>query len=362
MDTDLTAAYNRCRELHRQHGHTYYLATRLLPAWKRRHVHALYGFTRYADEIVDRTEDLPPPRRAARLDDWAGRFVAGLHGEPVDDPLLPAVLHTIAVFDLNRDDFASFLGSMAMDLTVSSYRTYGDLLDYMEGSAAVIGTMMLPILGSIDPAAAREPARQLGFAFQLTNFIRDVAEDLDRGRTYLPDEDLTRFGVTRDDLLAARAAGRTSEPVRELIRYEVTRAQAHYAAAAPGVTLLDPASQTCIRTAYTLYGDILDEVAAQLRRLRRRARVPPRQRLAEAARALLARPGTPRPGARPGTAVARPGLTPAPARRRRCWPARPRSAWVHGDRPGGGEDGPRAHDHVSVRAKRARSSGLPGHR
>lgn len=294
MDTDLTAAYNRCRELHRQHGHTYYLATRLLPAWKRRHVHALYGFTRYADEIVDRTEDLPPPRRAARLDDWAGRFVAGLHGEPVEDPLLPAVLHTIAVFDLNRDDFASFLGSMAMDLTVSSYRTYGDLLDYMEGSAAVIGTMMLPILGSPDPAAAREPARQLGFAFQLTNFIRDVAEDLDRGRTYLPDEDLTRFGVTRDDLLAARAAGRTSEPVRDLIRYEVARAQAHYAAAAPGVTLLDPASQTCIRTAYTLYGDILDEVAAQdFDVFARRARVPPRQRLAEAARALLTRPGTP---------------------------------------------------------------------
>ena len=70
----------------------------------------------------------------------------------------------------------------------------------MEGSAAVIGTMMLPILGSSDPAAAREPARQLGFAFQLTNFIRDVAEDLDRGRTYLPDEDLAKFGVTRDDL------------------------------------------------------------------------------------------------------------------------------------------------------------------
>lgn len=186
MDTDLTAAYARCQELHRQHGRTYYLATRLLPAWKRRHVHALYGFTRYADEIVDRTEELPPADRAARLDEWSSQFIAGLHGEPVDDPLLPAVLHTIAVFDLDRADFASFLRSMVMDLTVLSYPTYDDLLDYMEGSAAVIGTMMLPILGSSDPAAAREPARQLGFAFQLTNFIRDVAEDLDRGRTYLP--------------------------------------------------------------------------------------------------------------------------------------------------------------------------------
>ncbi|SCG79846.1 phytoene synthase [Micromonospora echinaurantiaca] len=294
MDTDLTAAYDRCRELHRRHGHTYYLATRLLPGWKRRHVHALYGFTRYADEIVDRTDDLAPAERAARLDDWGGRFMAGLHGQPIDDPLLPAVLHTIAVFDLDRDDFAAFLKSMAMDLTVDSYRTYDQLLDYMEGSAAVIGTMMLPILGSSDPAAAREPARQLGFAFQLTNFIRDVAEDLDRGRTYLPEEDLARFGVTRQDLLEARARRRASRAIRALIAYEVTRAQAHYAAAAPGITLLAPASQACLRTAYALYGGILDEVAAQdYDVFARRAVVGQRRRLAVAAQALLTPTGTP---------------------------------------------------------------------
>ncbi|SCF46001.1 phytoene synthase [Micromonospora matsumotoense] len=294
MDTDLTAAYARCQELHRHHGRTYYLATRLLPAWKRRHVHALYGFTRYADEIVDRTEDLPPAERAARLDAWGSRFVAGLHGEPVDDPLLPAVLHTIAVFDLDRTDFASFLRSMAMDLTVLSYPTYDDLLDYMEGSAAVIGTMMLPILGSSDPVAAREPARQLGFAFQLTNFIRDVAEDLDRGRTYLPDEDLAKFNVTPEDLRAAQATGRSTDRIRDLIEYEVTRAQAHYAAAAPGVTLLAPASQACMRTAYALYGGILDEVAAQdYDVFVQRAVVPQRRRLSVAAKALLARTGTP---------------------------------------------------------------------
>ncbi|MGN9803040.1 phytoene/squalene synthase family protein [Micromonospora sp. L32] len=294
MDTDLTAAYARCQELHRRHGRTYYLATRLLPAWKRRHVHALYGFTRHADEIVDRTEELPPAERAARLDEWSSEFVAGLHGEPVDDPLLPAVLHTIAVFDLDRADFASFLRSMAMDVTVLSYPTYDDLLDYMEGSAAVIGTMMLPILGSSDPAAAREPARQLGFAFQLTNFIRDVAEDLDRGRTYLPDEDLAKFGVTRDDLLAAKEQARSTPRIRDLIEYEVSRAQAHYAAAAPGITLLNPASQACMRTAYALYGGILDEVAAQgYDVFVRRALVPQHRRLAVAARALLTPTGSP---------------------------------------------------------------------
>ncbi len=294
MEVDLAAAYERCRELHKRHGRTYYLATRLLPRWKRRHVHALYGFTRFADEIVDRTEDLPPAARTARLTAWSEEFLAGLNGAPTDDPLLPAVLHTIAVFDLDRGDFASFLRSMAMDLTVTSYATYDDLLDYMEGSAAVIGTMMLPILGSSDLAAAREPARQLGLAFQLTNFIRDVAEDLDRGRTYLPDSHLAEFGVTRDDLFAARAAGRSTPQIKALIRAEVARADEHYAAAAPGIPLLLPGSQACMRTAYELYGGILDEVAAEdYDVFTRRATVPNQRRAAVVARSLLTRPGTP---------------------------------------------------------------------
>jgi phytoene synthase len=288
VETDLADAYARCRALHKKHGRTYYLATRLLPNWKRRHVHALYGFTRYADEIVDRTEALPPAERASRLTEWSDRFVAGLRGEPVDDPLLPAVLHTIAVFDLDVDDFATFLRSMAMDLTITTYETYADLLDYMEGSAAVIGTMMLPILGSADPVAAREPARQLGFAFQLTNFIRDVAEDLERGRIYLPTADLRRFGLTPGDL-------RPGNPeVKPLIAYEVSRAREHYAAAAPGIPLLEPASQACMRTAFLLYGGILDEVtAAGYDVFARRATVPNRRRAAVALRSLLTRPGTP---------------------------------------------------------------------
>ncbi|WP_173077731.1 phytoene/squalene synthase family protein [Phytohabitans rumicis] len=262
MDTDLAAAYERCRELHRRHGRTYYLATRLLPRWKRRHVHALYGFTRYADEIVDRTDRSLPAERAEQLRAWSDRFLAGLAGAPVDDPLLPAVLHTIAAFDLDRADFATFLGSMAMDLTVTSYPTYTDLLAYMDGSAAAIGTMMLPILGADDRAVAREPARQLGLAFQLTNFIRDVAEDLGRGRTYLPDEDMARFGLTRADLIAAAVQGAATAPIQKLIEYEVRRARMHYAAAEPGLAMLEPTSRACIRTAFRLYRRILDEIAA----------------------------------------------------------------------------------------------------
>ncbi|GGM11347.1 phytoene/squalene synthase family protein [Dactylosporangium sucinum] len=292
----LTASYERCRALHRYHGRTYYLATKLLPTWKRRHVHALYGFTRYADEIVDRTAALTPQQRAAELTAWSAAFVAGLRGKPTGDPLLPAVLHTIQVFDIDLEDFRKFLDSMAMDLTVTSYATYDDLLGYMEGSAAVIGTMMLPILESADRAAAREPARQLGLAFQLTNFIRDVAEDLERGRVYLPQEDLDRFGVTHADLRAALTARRSSSAIRELIRYQTIRARQHYAAAAPGIPMLAPSSQSCMWAAFRLYGGILDEVEAQdCDVFAKRATVPRLRRLTVALSCLLARPAAPAP-------------------------------------------------------------------
>ena len=285
----LAASYERCRALHREHGRTYYLATRLLPRWKRRHVHALYGFTRYTDDIVDATSGQSPAQRAARLGRWVDRFQVALAGGPVDDPVLPAVLHTIDVFDLDRADFAAFLRSMAMDLTITEYDTYADLLEYMAGSAAAIGSMMLPILGASDLALAREPARQLGLAFQLTNMIRDVGEDLDRGRIYLPLKDLADCGVSVADLRARIA----TPPIKELIAVEVGRAGEHYALAAEGIALLAPASQRCIRTAYRLYGGILDEVVrAGGDVFARRATVPGRRRVAVAAASLLTRPGS----------------------------------------------------------------------
>jgi phytoene synthase len=288
MSTSLTTSYERCRALHRRYGRSYYLATQLLPAWKRRHVHALYGFARYTDEIVDRLDGGDPAERAASLRRWSRRFLAALDGAGIDDPVLPAVLHTIELFDLDRADFVTFLRSMEMDLTVTRYRTYDDLREYMAGSAAAIGTMMLPVLGAADLDLAREPARELGLAFQLTNFIRDVGEDLRRGRIYLPLADLARFGVAPEDLAARTSNG----AVRRLIAFEVDRAREHYARAAPGIAMLAPSSQPGIRAAYRLYGGILDEVArAGYDVLVRRARVPRHRRLSIAASCLLARPG-----------------------------------------------------------------------
>jgi len=283
--------------LHRQHGRSYFLATRLLPPWKRQHVHALYGFTRYTDDLVDAFDDdgIGPAsvaQRAARLDAWEMRFRAGLDDPDAvrDDPILPAVLHTMAVFDLDDADFDSFLRSMRMDLEVREYRDYPALLDYMEGSAAVIGTMMLPILlaekdGTEPPglrAATRESARQLGFAFQLTNFIRDVAEDFRRGRIYLPRQDLEDFSVRPDDLALPSAP----LALRRLIAFETQRAAEHYERARAGIELLPPRSARCIQVAHDVYGGILAEVArADYDVLVRRARVPARRKAVAVLRA-----------------------------------------------------------------------------
>jgi phytoene synthase len=180
---------------------------------------------------------------------------------------------------------------MELDLTVTAYDTYDDLLDYMGGSAAAIGSMMLPILGvraGGDLAEAREPARQLGLAFQLTNFIRDVGEDLDRGRTYLPLKDLAEHGVTPDDLTARTI----TPPIRSLIAHEIDRARAHYALAAPGIPMLEPRSQACIRAAFRVYGAILDEVErADYDVFGRRATVGRARRLRLAAASGLTPPG-----------------------------------------------------------------------
>ena len=193
MSVTLEESYARCRQLNRRYGTTYYWSTALLPKVKRHHVHALYGFCRYADDIVDDLgSSASSAERRAALADFGDRFFADLATGHSDDPVLKAVVHTVRAFDLDPDCFRRFLRSMAMDFTVETYETFEDLLDYMDGSAAVIGEMMVPILEPLSPEAFPH-ARDLGIAFQLSNFWRDVAEDLDRGRGYLPQEDLRKF-------------------------------------------------------------------------------------------------------------------------------------------------------------------------
>jgi 15-cis-phytoene synthase len=278
-DPWLRAAYQACRRLNAAHGRTYYLATLLLPPAKRPHVHALYGLARYADELVDDLDE-PDPAKLVR---WGARFLEDLDRGSSSHPISAAAIHTARTWDIPRDTFEAFLASMQMDITVTEYSTYADLEHYMYGSAGVIGLQMVPILEPLDARAAGH-ARILGEAFQMSNFIRDVAEDLRRGRVYLPQEDLDRFGVIRADL----APGRTPPHVRELLAFEVARTRRLYAGAEPGIDMLHPTSRDCIRTAFTLYRGILDAVEkAGYQVLDRRVAVPLPRRLRVAVPALV---------------------------------------------------------------------------
>ena len=275
MTPALQASYAACARLHASHGKTFSLATHLLPAWKRPYVNALYGFARLADEIVD---DLASPltaqQKAHQLEVLARACAGG------DHPIALAFSDTVQRWRIPDGHVSAFLRSMKMDLTESSYKTFEDLSGYMHGSAAVIGLQMLPILETVVPAPIAAPyAMDLGVAFQLTNFLRDVGEDLLRGRLYLPLEDLDAFGVTRDQLEAGVMDGK----VRRLLAFEIARARELYRSASHGVRLLHPTSRPCIVTALRLYGGILDEIEQQdYPVLRRRVSVPARRRIAVA--------------------------------------------------------------------------------
>ena len=293
-EPELRLAYERCRKLNAEHGKTYYLASALLPPEKRPYVWALYGFARYADEFVDSLTNPDPDA----LIKWGANFLDALgdgSGGRTDDPIGRAMLHTMRRWAIPRQHVEAFLESMQMDITVTSYPTYADLEHYMYGSAAVIGLQMLPILEPLTPEANAR-ARALGEAFQMSNFIRDVGEDLRRGRVYLPQEDLDTFGVTRESL----SRGVVTPPIRELLGFEIERTRGLYAFAEPGIDMLHPTSRDCVRTAFVLYGGILDAVErAGYQVLTRRVGVGLPRRLRVAVPGVL-RARAARRGSRPG--------------------------------------------------------------
>ncbi|WP_411103905.1 phytoene/squalene synthase family protein [Streptomyces sp. cmx-4-9] len=285
-DPALRAAYARCRRLNARHGKTYFLATRLLPASRRPAVHALYGFARLADDIVDDLDGpATPGERARRLQDLSLDLRTAMTGGPGHHPVVTAVAHTAHQYRIPHRHFDDFLTSMRSDLTVTDYATLDDLRGYMHGSAAVIGLQMLPVLGHTAPRSEAAPhAAALGEAFQLTNFLRDVGEDLDRDRVYLPADLLASEGVDRDLLRWSRRTGRDDPRILRALRSAAALTRRFYATAEPGLAMLEPVSRPCVRTAFILYGEILDAVARDgYASLHRRSTVPLRRRAAVAA-------------------------------------------------------------------------------
>ncbi len=278
-DPELVAAYRHSRQLNARHGKTFFLATALLPRHKRPAIHALYGFARYADDLID--QPLPGSNPAAELATLGASLLSRIAdgpeacSPPVDDVVIAAA-DTVRRYGIDPRYIADFLNSMASDLTVTRYADSDALHRYMWGSAAVIGLQVLPVLGVCgDRALAEAGAAELGIAFQLTNFLRDVGEDYRRGRIYLPQDRLAAHGVT-EPMLAEQHAG---PPLRALIAEQVAVTRGHYRRAAPAIAQLDPDARDCVRVASVLYGEILDEIErADHDVLARRATVGTRRR------------------------------------------------------------------------------------
>ncbi len=247
-----------CRALHRKHGTTYYFSTLRFPADIKWQVHGLYGFVRIADEWVDNPGGLTIQEQRSKLEAWRDSMVRGIAGEKPEHPAMRVFCDAIRERNLPVQEAHCFLNAMIMDLDKARYETYEELREYVRGSASAIGILMCSIIGAPSDSDTIAQAQSLGEAMQLTNFLRDVAEDYRRGRIYLPQEDMARFGVSNQDI----ACGKLTSNVKQLIQFEIERARGLYAYSDAGIQKLPKHAQKAILLARLLYSQILDQIEA----------------------------------------------------------------------------------------------------
>ena len=259
---DFTEAYRAARALLKHHGKSYYFSTRLFPRDLQEATCALYAFVRLPDEIVDNSPQQTPAEIAAIKDElleflerWKVAYQTGKSGDPILD-FAAHIFHQRGVpFEYSQ----SFLDAMIQDTHQTRYADYEDLERYMYGSASCVGLMMSHIIGFKRPETLGY-ATQLGNAMQLTNFLRDIDEDYgQRGRVYMPQDELKQFGLSDEDI----AARRFSPSFRAFMEFQVARAHALYDEANKGIALLDPEGRFAVASASTLYRAILDKLEAQ---------------------------------------------------------------------------------------------------
>jgi 15-cis-phytoene synthase len=262
----LDQAYAYCAKIAREQGRTFYKASGFLPDEKRRAVRALYAFCRITDDIIDRAEGDPEEALAA----WKQRslFASLLAAAPSpDDLVVVAWADARARYRIPTAYAEQLIDGVARDLTTTRYASFDDLVAYCYGVASTVGLLSMHIIGF----AGREAipyAVKLGVALQITNILRDVREDWDAGRVYLPHEELAAFGLSDADISALsttgfRGEGGVTVRWRAFMRFQIERNRQLYSAAAPGIAWLDPAGRFAIAAAAGLYRDILEEIAAR---------------------------------------------------------------------------------------------------
>jgi phytoene synthase len=248
----LKTAYDHCRELTALHSRSFYLASCLLPAAKRPAIWALYAFCRMSDDIVDQ----PARDVSGALADWRRRMLAS--SPRPDDLVALAWTDTHARYQIPLRYAEQLVDGVATDLHQTHYATFADLATYAYRVASTVGLMSMHIIG-FSGIEAIPYAIKLGVALQLTNILRDVAEDWRAGRVYLPQEELAAFNLTAADL----AAGQPGERWRAFMRFQIARNRGLYREAWPGIALLHPEGRLAIGAAARFYEGILDEIERQ---------------------------------------------------------------------------------------------------
>jgi len=243
-------AYRYCERMIRQHSKSFFFSTQFLPVEKRRAVHAFYAFCRVTDDTVDHATGDP----ARALAEWVQQ--ARAEHPASDNPVLLAWHDTRTSYNLSPTLVDELLAGMAMDLSIHRYATFADLWLYCYRVASVVGLLSMGVTGAAPGATPY--AIKLGVALQMTNILRDVGEDAKRGRVYLPQEDLERFGLTAEDILT----GVYDERFCSLMRFEVDRTYRLYAESWPGISLLAPDSRLAVAAAARIYAGILDKLVA----------------------------------------------------------------------------------------------------
>ncbi|MEP6705081.1 MAG: phytoene/squalene synthase family protein [Acidobacteriota bacterium] len=252
----LLAGYDECRAITKRYGTSFYFATQFFPEETRNGIYAVYAFARIPDEIVDDPVNRDRDDALSKLGDWREQWLSAMNAGGSKDAVMNAIVHAFRKYEIPVEDGEAFLRSMFMDEEKSEYRNYRELEDYMYGSAGVIGLMVTRVVG-FESAEAFPFAIKLGYAFQLTNFLRDIREDYDElGRIYMPQDELARFGLSGDDI---RDHVR-NERFHDFMRFQIQRNREIYRQALPGIKLLNWRGRLAVRVSYVLYKAILREI------------------------------------------------------------------------------------------------------
>lgn len=256
MDPKLKESFQACEQIARKRARNFYYAFTVLPKAKRRAICSMYAFMRYCDDISD--SDDPPSSKVDALRRWRSDLDSALDGDYGRSRILPAFHDTVRRFDIPEVYFHRLIDGAEMDLSINRYQTFDELYQYCYKVASLVGLVCIHIFGFTGDVA-KDYAESCGIAFQLTNILRDIREDGERNRIYIPIEDLTTFGYSEEDLLTGIVDGRFNR----LMEFQVSRARDYYGKAMPLLNHVDSASRPCLAAMIGIYSTLLDRIEAR---------------------------------------------------------------------------------------------------